>query len=144
MNLDTASSRIACAHLTACHALCIVRQGSRHPWRKSRPLQAGAKRAPGWDGHPWPTSFKCVGFVRHAQRPASRLSASAIAQAGSGFTPGNRKAKNRLTVAWRIAPHPPQGGFRRPSNITRDYAQFYLCTALVPRLRNAKTVRCAA
>ncbi len=125
MNLDTVSSRRPCTHLTACHALCIVRQGSRrHPWRKSRPLQAGAKRAPGWDGHPWPTSFGFSGFVRHAQRPASRLSASAIAQAGSLFTPGNRKAKSRLTVTCRITPHPPQGGYKRPSNITRDYAQF--------------------
>ena len=41
-------------------------------------------------------------------------------------------------------PIPLPGGFRRPSNITRDYAQFYLCTALVPRLRKAKTVRFAA
>ncbi|MCP4935604.1 MAG: hypothetical protein GY927_15710 [bacterium] len=47
---DTASSPTVHAHLTACHALCIARQGSRrHPWRKSRPLQAGAKPAPDSD-----------------------------------------------------------------------------------------------
>ncbi len=59
---------------------------------------------------------------------ASRLSASAFAQAGSLFTPDNSKAKNRLTVACQIPPHPPQGGFVRPSNITRDYAQWACAT----------------
>ncbi len=42
MSLDTVSSRRERAHLTACHGACIGQQPvRRHPWRKSRPLQAG-------------------------------------------------------------------------------------------------------
>lgn len=96
-------------HLTASHALCIVRQGSRrHPWRKSRPLQAGAKRAPGSDGHPWPTSFKVGGFVPHAWRPASRWSASATLKLEVSSL-RHRKAKDALLWLRLITPNPLKG-----------------------------------
>jgi len=76
-----------------------------------------------------------LGWLR-SRRSASLLrdcAASAIAQAGSGFTPANRKPQEAevmpsgiggqgLTVRRLITPHPPPGGFGRPSNITQDYA----------------------
>jgi hypothetical protein len=34
-----------------------------------------------------------------------------------------------LTVRCQITPHPPQGGYGRPSNITRDYALHKVCCA---------------
>jgi len=80
----------------------------------------------------------CVGPLDQRSRltPGSRWSASAIAQAGSSLTPGPGKANDALPAPGWITPHPPLatpqsehllcgdpgGGFKRPSNITRDYA----------------------
>jgi hypothetical protein len=57
-------------------ALDIARQGSRrHPWRKSRPLQAGASAAPGWRG----------GGVESAASVPSRCHTSYRSCGGLGF-----------------------------------------------------------
>jgi len=80
----------------------------------------------------------CVGPLDPRSRltPASRWSASAVAQAGSCSTPGPGNANDALPAPGWITPHPPLatpqsehllcgdpgGGFERPSNITRDYA----------------------
>jgi hypothetical protein len=70
--------------------------------------------------------------------PGSRRSASAIAQAGAVLRPAPARQttpyRHRAQISARAScfalppaslqstPHPPQGGFERPSNITRDYA----------------------
>ncbi|RUM93978.1 MAG: hypothetical protein DSZ28_05635 [Thiothrix sp.] len=48
------------------------------------------------------------------------------------FTHSNKQAKSCLIVTELITPNPlkRKGALEQPSNITRDYAQFYLCTAL--------------
>ena len=140
MSLDAVSCRRRRAPRTARHALCIVRQGSRrHPWRKSRPLQAGAKRAPGWNGRSLADSVErrwlrptrsaslprgCQLQLRSSWELVYARQQKAPVRVGSEMK-GHRAG---LTVACRITPHPPQGGFGRPSNITRDYAQWSCAT----------------
>ena len=107
------------------HGACIVPQGSRRASMPTvTPLASRSKRRAGL-GRPIPgrlRSAKVASFQTLAL-PGSRWSASAIAQAGSWFTPGPGKANDALPAPGWITPHPPQGGFGRPSNITRDYAQ---------------------
>lgn len=124
MNQDAASRRRRRAPRAARHGACIVKQGPRrHPCRQSRPLQAGASAAPGWDGRSL-ADFVRLGGLR-STRSASCLAAVRFSCRSSGELSYARQqqGKNRLTVAWLITPRPPQGGFGRPSNITRDYAQ---------------------
>jgi hypothetical protein len=87
------------------------------------PLASRGKRRAGL-GRPVPGRFRStlVAPANTLSVPASRWSASAIAQAGSSLTPGPGKANDALPAPGWITPRPPQGGLRRPSNITRDYA----------------------
>ncbi len=102
-------TRLACPRQAQCHQSLVrvtgLARAGKARARLGRPSLAG--------------SGQRRRSTRHARHPASRWSASADAQAGSGSAPRPGKAKTAFPAPGRITPHPPRGGYKRPSNITQ-------------------------
>jgi hypothetical protein len=131
MNPDTARSRRVRSHLTACHGACTDKQPvRRHPWRKSHGLQTGQAPRQARTANPWPTSFKCSGFVRDARRPWLAVVSFSYRSSWEWFYASQQKGKKPPYCCLSDHPPSPSRGQWRPSNITRDYAQYRSCTLL--------------
>jgi hypothetical protein len=153
---ERASSRRCWCTRTARHGACNVQQQvRRHPWRESHFLQAGQAPRRAGTADPWPASFGCGGFVPDAQHPCFAMVSFSVRSSWKRFYASQQQAPGRLggdmkghrkgfTVGWQINPPSPfQGGYERPSNITRGYAQYQSGTFPRPSV-GATSLLCAS
>ena len=123
MNPDTVSSRRRRTPRTARHSACIVMQPARRQsLAQVTRLASRASAAPGWDGQSL-ADFVRVGWLRSRRSPSlARACQLQLSLKLEVYPLRHRKAIALLRLRL-IPPIPLKGGYRRSSNITRDYAQ---------------------
>ncbi len=130
MNPDAATRRTVRAPRTACHGACNVRQEVRRQSLAQVTLLAvRTSAAPSWDGQSL-ADFVQGQWLRSTRSPS--LARGCQLQLSLKLGVGSLRHRKVAALLWLrlIPPIPLKGGFVRPNNITRDYAQYQSCTLL--------------
>ena len=162
------AERLRCSH--RCHAACMDRYAAPH---SAAPLRGPARSAPSASGRPWPSPFSRLlrsGIARLLPRvcacrltPARRALPAGVRRVRWSCTPRTPAAPlmacsphpriARIVCALWVGSRARSRGYRRPRDITRNYAAHLLCVQArhapsmaheIPRPRNSSLCHMAA